>query len=79
MLKVGYFLFFSPVSASAVINPIFDIKTTKEKTKVFTPMLPGSVKSVISFGFMDASASPKNSGGGFADNSSTSGSGGFKF
>ena len=78
-MKVGSFSFGSPVSASAVGKPIFEIKATEDKTNISTPMLYGSGKNIASFGSMDASASPKISGGGFADYSSTSGSGGFKF
>ena len=33
-MKVGSFLFGSPVSASAVTNPIFEIKSTEENDKV---------------------------------------------
>ena len=78
-LKVGSFSFGSTVSASAVSKPTFEIKATVYKTNISTHMLSGSVKSIVSFGSMAASASPKISGGGFATYSSTSGSGGFKF
>ena len=44
MLKVGSLSFGSQVSASAVSNPIFDIKATEYKTKIYTPILSGSVK-----------------------------------
>ena len=73
------FLFGSPVSASAVSDPIFEIKATEDKTKISTPILYGSFKNVLSFGFMAASNLPKRSGGEFANDSITSGSGGFKF
>ena len=53
--KVGYFLFVSPVSASAVSKPIFDIKSTKYKNNISTLMLYGSGKNVPSFGSMDVS------------------------
>ena len=79
-LKVDSFSFGSPVSASAVSKPIFEIKATEDKNKISTPTF-GSVsdKSALTFGSLAASASPKSSGGGFAAYSSTSGSGGFKF
>ena len=67
------------MSSSAVSNPIFEIKATEDKTNIYTHMLYRSSKNFISLGSMDASASPKSSGGGFATYSSTSGSGGFKF
>ena len=35
LLKVGYFSFVSPVSASTVSKPIFDIKATEEKKPRF--------------------------------------------
>ena len=42
-------------------------------------MLSESGKNILSFGSLDASASPKTSGGGFATYISTSGSRGLKF
>ena len=78
-LKVGSLSFGSPVSVSDVSKPIFDINATEEKTNISTPMMSGSDKNVVSFGSLAASVSPKSSGDGFADYSSTSGSGGFKF
>ena len=78
-LKVGSFSFILPVSAYAVSKPIFDIKVTKDKTNIFTPMFSTSVKNALSFGSIAASASSKSSSGGFATYSRTSGSGGFKF
>ena len=79
LLKVGSFLFGSPVSAFAVSKPIFEIKSTEDKNNIYTPMFYGSGKNNLSFGSLDASASPKSSGGGFAAYYSTSGSRGFKF
>ena len=78
-LNVVYFLFGSPVHASAVSYPIFEIKATEYKTNISTPMFSGSGKNVVSFGYLAVSAFPKISGGGLADSPSTSGSGGFKF
>ena len=63
--KVGYLSFGSPVSASAVSKPIFEIKATEDKTKISTPMLSGSGKK-LSFGYMAAGSSKKSSGGEFA-------------
>ena len=37
-LKVRYFLFGSPVSASAGSKPIYEIKTTEYKTNISAPM-----------------------------------------
>ena len=82
LLKVGSFSFGSPVSASDVSNPIFEIKaikSTEDKTKISTPILFGSVKNVLSYGSMAASTSPKINRGEYAAYSRTSGSGGFKF
>ena len=67
------------MSASAVSKPIFDIKATENKTKIYTPMFSVSGKNVLSFGSLDASASPKISGGEFAAYYRTSRSGGFRF
>ena len=78
-LKVGSLTFGSPVSASAVSNPIFEINSTEDKTKMFTPMFSGLGKKTVSFGSMAARASPKISSGGFSDYYSTSGSRDFKF
>ena len=78
-LKVCSFSFGSPVRASAVNKPIFEIKATNDNTNISVPMFSGSGKHVLSFGYMDASASPKNSDGGFAAYSRTSGPGGFKY
>ena len=78
-MKVGSFSFVSPVSASSISKPIFDIKATENKTNISTPLLSGSVKNFVSFGSLAASTSPKSSGGGFAAYSNTSGSGGFMF
>ena len=55
------------MSASSVSKPIFDIKETEEKNKIYTPTFSGSVKNVLTFGYLDASDLPKISGGGFAD------------
>ena len=79
LLKVGSFLFGSPVSAFDFSKLIFEIKATEEKTNILTPMLSVSGKKVLSFGSLDANASPKISVGGFATYYSTSGLGGFKF
>ena len=78
-LKVVTFSFGLPLSASAVSKPIFYIKVTEDKTNISIPMLSGSGKNFVSFGSMDANASPKRSGSVFADYSRTSGSGGFNF
>ena len=67
MLKVGSFSFGSPVSASAVGKPIFEIKATEKNNKISTPMLSGSVKNVVYFCSVDESSSPKSSGGGFSE------------
>ena len=67
------------MSASDVSKLIFEIKSTEDKTNIYTPMLSGSGKNVLSFGSLDASASPKSSGDGFIAYSSTRISGGFKF
>ena len=67
------------MSASAVSKTIFEIKTAEYKTNIYTPMLSGSGKNILSFGSLAASAFPKSSGGVFAAYSSTNGSGGFKF
>ena len=72
-MKVGSFSFVSPLSAYAVSKIIFDIKATEDNTNITTPMFSGPVKNDISLGSLDASASPKSSGGGFADYSNTSG------
>ena len=56
---------------------MFEIKATEEKDKISTPMLSGSGKTVLFFGSLDASASPKISGGQFADSSRKIGSGSF--
>ena len=63
-MKVGSFSFGSPVSASAVSKTIFDIKATEDNTNIFTPMLSGSYKNVLSFDSLSASAFPKSSGDG---------------
>ena len=67
------------MSASAVSKPVFETKATEDKNNISTPMLSGSSKSALSFGYLDTSVSPKISGGGFTAYCSTSGSGGFKF
>ena len=67
------------MSEYVVSNPIFYINETEYKTNISTPILSGSGENIISFGYLAANASPKISGGGFADYSSTSGSGGFEF
>ena len=79
LLEVGSFLFSSPLSASVVRNPIFDIKSNEDKTKTSTPMLSVSGKNSVSFSYWDTSAFPKSSGGGFAAYPRTSVSGGFQF
>ena len=66
-MKVGPFSYGSPVSASSGIKPIFEIKATEDKTNITIPILSGSVKNIISFDSLAASASPKSSGGGFSD------------
>ena len=60
LLKVGSFLFGSPVSAFDFSKLIFEIKATEEKTNILTPMLSVSGKKVLSFGSMTASASQKS-------------------
>ena len=40
MSKVGSLSFVSPVSASDISNPIFEIKATEDKINIFTYMLP---------------------------------------
>ena len=57
----------SPVSASDVSKPIFEIKATEDKTKIYTPMLSGSGQNVPPFGYLYSSASSENSGGGFCE------------
>ena len=52
------------MSASSVINPIFEIKVTEYKNKISTPMLSVSGKKNLSFGSPDVISSPKHSGGG---------------
>ena len=42
---MGSLSFGSPVSASTVSKPIFDIKTTEDNTKITTPMLSVSGKT----------------------------------
>ena len=54
------------MSASAVSNPIFEIKATEDKTDIFTPMLSGSDKNIPSFGSLAASVTPRISDGGFS-------------
>ena len=58
---------------------IFEIKATEDKTKIYTHILYGSGKILVSFGSLAASASSKISGDGFTDYYSTRGSEGFKF
>ena len=67
------------MSASAVSNPISEIKATEDKTNISSYMLSRSSKNVVYFGSLDAKGSPKFRGGGFADYSITSISGGFNF
>ena len=64
---MGYFSFGSPVSASDVSKPIFEIKDTEYKTNISAPMLSGSVKNSACFGSLAARSSPKISGGGFSE------------
>ena len=45
LLKVGSLSFGSPVSASTVSKPIFDINATKENTNISTPILSVSGKT----------------------------------
>ena len=71
-MEAGYLLFGSSVSASAVSKQILEAKATEDKTKISTPILSGSGKNIKSFGSLAASASPKRSGRGFTDYSSTS-------
>ena len=67
------------MSASAVSKPISEIKATEDNDKIYTPMLFGSGKNVLYFGYLAESALPKISGGGFTNYSRKSGSGGFNF
>ena len=67
LLKVGSSSFGSPVSASAVSKPIFEIKATEEKSNISSPMFSGSGKYILSFGSLAASASPNSSGGEFCE------------
>ena len=60
------------MNASTVSKPIFEIKATENNTKIITPMLSGSGKNFVSFGYLAASSPPKISGGGFANYSRTS-------
>ena len=78
-LKVGCFLFGSPVSASDVSMPIFEINSTEDNTKISTPMLSGSGKNAVSFGSLAATTSPKIRSGGFSAYYITSRSGGLMF
>ena len=78
-MKVGSFSFGSPVSASSVSKPIFEIKANDNKNNISTPMLSRSVKNIVFFGCLAASTSPKGSRGGFAAYSRTSVSGEFMF
>ena len=41
------------MSYSAVSKTIFEIKATEDKTKISTPIVPGSGKNVISFGSLE--------------------------
>ena len=75
-MKVGSFLFGSPLSASSVSKPISEIKANECNTKVYTPILYGNV---VYFGFLAANALPKISSGGFANYYTTRRSVGFKF
>ena len=77
--KLVSFSFGSPVRSSAVSKPIFDIKFTEDRNNISTPIISVSGRNFLSFGSLAKSASPKSSGGGFADYSSTSVSGRFKF
>ena len=70
-MKVGSFSFVSPVIASAVSKPIFEINSSEDKTNISTPMLSGSGKNVVSFGSLSARVPPKSSGGRLDDYSST--------
>ena len=40
------------MSASAVSNPIFEIKATEDKTNMYIPMFSVSGKIVLSFGYL---------------------------
>ena len=67
------------MSASAISKPIFKIKSTEDKNNIYTPMLSGSGKNFLSFGYLYTSALPKISGVEFASYSITILSGIFKF
>ena len=47
------------MSASDVSKSICEIKSTEDKTNIYTPMFSGSGKNVPSFGSLAASVSPK--------------------
>ena len=53
-LKVGSLPFGSPVSFSSVSNSIFEINAPDDKNKIYTYMLSGSGKNVVSFGSLAA-------------------------
>ena len=67
LLKVGSFSVGSPVIVSTVSNPIFDTKSTEDKTKISTPMLSGSGKNILFFGYLAEISLTKISGGGFSE------------
>ena len=58
-MKVDSFSFGSPVSAYSGSKPIFEIKSTEDKTNISTPIFYGSAKNIVYFGYMAASASQK--------------------
>ena len=66
-MKVVSLYFGSLAIVSAVSNPIFEIKATEYKAKIYTPMFYVSGKHVISFVSMSAIAYPKFSGGGLGE------------
>ena len=67
------------MNISAVSKPIFTIKATEDKTKIYTPKLSGPGQNVLSFLSMSKNAYPKIRGGGLTDYSRTSRSRGSKF
>ena len=57
-MNVCYFSLGSPVSASDVSKPIFEIKVTEDKTNISIDTLSGSVNNAPSFGSLTVSDSP---------------------
>ena len=66
-MRVGSLSFGSPVSDSAVSNPIFEIKATEDKTNIYTHILSRTGRNILYFGSLSASALPKSSGDKFGE------------